>query len=382
MGYRGRMIVKSDIMSVRDINWGLEKGNLSLDCALQRESDQWTTDAKSNQISDMLQSREFPNLTFFEIRSEDGTKMSQVIDGKQRITNFQSYISNGWAISKKVRRYNIDYQVKIGLDCGRPVYEWKTIDIRGKKYRDLPEELQMELLQFTWHVNIDIDGTNEDLQYEIERLNDGKAMNSNQKAIVKLGIDYAEKIKKVANSEFFNDGKFKASEEKKNAYERMCVDSLMAIGYLEDWKKSTTDNASYIALNANDGDFDVFADEVSRLQNVVTKETATLFTAKDAHVWLALFDKFVNLELPDERFKEFLDVFVTDLHSKRVDGISYDMLLEDRRTRDKSTVCEKIVHLYDVMTEYLNVETDGDDMEAVREIAATYVPVVEMKEVA
>lgn len=381
MGYRGRMIVKSDVMSVQDINWKLAKGNMSLDCPLQREGDQWTNDAKSNQISDMLQLREFPNLTLFETRGDDDTTIIHVIDGKQRITNFQSYIANEWAISKKVRRYDIDYQVKVNDENGKPVHEWRQIDIRGKKFRDLPEELQFDLMHFTWRVNIDIDGTQDDLKYEIERLNDGKAMNNNQKAILKLGVDYAEKIKRVTSGEFFNDGKFKASEEKKNAYERICVDSIMATSFLEDWKKSPQDNAEYIAKYATNGDFDLFSEEVDRLQSVINRDNMSLFTAKDTHVWIALFDKFTNLELADARFGDFLNVFVSRLHTKEVNGISYDLLLEDRRTRDKSTVCEKIVFLYDLMLEFLGVGGIDDDMQTVRSIAEAYSPVTK-KEVA
>lgn len=381
MGYRGSLIVKSDTISVENIDWGLTKGNMSLDCPLQRESDQWTNEMKSNQISDMLQSREFPNLTMFEF-SDDGNadaKIMYVIDGKQRITNVQSYINNGWSISKNVRRYNIDYQTK----NENGVMEWKTFDIRGRKFRDLPEELRMDLRRFCWHVNIDLNGTKEDLKYEIERLNDGKPMNNSQKAVLKLGVEYASKIKEISTSEFFNDGKFKASEEKKNAYERICVDSLMVISFLTNWKKSTTDNAKYIAANATYGDIEVFAEEVNRLQSIVDRDMYSLFTLKETHIWLALFDKFTNLELDDEKFGEFLTEFINELHAKEIDGISYDMLLEDRRTRDKSTICKKIVFLYDLLMEFLSVESDeDDDLYEAREIANTYVPVIENKEVA
>lgn len=327
--------------------------DLCLDYVLQREPDQWPLLTKSNLVADMLQRYNIPNLTFAQ-KEINGGVLTIVIDGLQRLTTAQEYVNNKFKISTKVANPIIRYINKIEKKSnGEPDFDWQEFDIRGKYYKDLPDRLQADFLDYEFEACVYLNCTDEQIQYHIRRYNDGRAMNNNQKAILKVGYEYMRHIKEFCGSEFFNDGKYKASEEKKNTYERICVDSMMAAYFTEDWKKTPQDNAEYIASNAIPGDFDSFGELLNRVQKVVTDTNKVLFTPKDTHIWLTVFDKFTDLGEPDEKFGEFMDEFVRNLHAKKVNGVSFDDVTEVRRTRDKMIVCKKIEILYDLLTEFV-----------------------------
>lgn len=334
--------------------------DLCLDYVLQREPGQWPLLTKSNLVADMLQRYNIPNLTFAQ-KEVNGGVLTIVIDGLQRLTTAQEYVNNKFKISTKVANPIIRYVNKIGRTSdGEPDFDWREFDIRGKYYKDLPDRLQADFLDYEFEACVYLNCTDEQIQYHIRRYNDGRAMNNNQKAILKVGYEYMRHIKQFCDSEFFNDGKYKASEEKKNTYERICVDSMMASYFTEDWKKTPQDNAEYIASNAIPGDFDSFGELLERVQNVVTDTNKVLFTPKDTHIWLAVFNRFMDLGEPDEKFGKFMDEFVHTLHAKSVNGISFDDLSGARRTRDKAVVCAKITMLYDLLVEFVGY--DGTDV--------------------
>jgi len=53
-------------------------------------------------------------------------------------------------------------------------------------------------------------------------------------------------------------GGYKVSEFKNGTINRVVVESLMASGFLEDWKKKQEDMCEYIKDNALSSDFDNF----------------------------------------------------------------------------------------------------------------------------
>lgn len=342
--------------------------DLCLDYVLQREPNQWSLIKKSNLVGDMLQQLIVPDLMFAQKEINNGV-LTIVTDGLQRLTTSIEYAHNEFKISTKVERPIIKFVKRIEKDAkGETQFVWDSFDIRGKYFKDLPEILQSYFLDYEFEACVDLNCTDEQIQYNMRRLNDGCAMNNNQKAILKVGYEYMKYIKRFCGSEFFNDGKYKASEEKKNTYERICMDSMMAAYFAEDWKKNPQDNAEYIASNAIPGDFDSFGELLERVQNVVTDTNKVLFTPKDTHIWLAVFNRFMDLGEPDEKFGEFMDEFVRTLHAKSVNGISFDDLSGARRTRDKAVVCAKITMLYDLLVEFVGYD-GADAISDIRKIA-------------
>lgn len=355
---------KTEAPTVRDIKDRVEYSELLLDYVMQRDENQWTCEGKSNQISDMLQMNPLPGLVFAQRNNPNGTFLTFVIDGKQRITNVLSFINNGWKISKKVRRWNVRYEEIVGEENGIPKSEWRECDIRNKRFSDLPERLQRMLFSYQFDSRVYINCSDDDIAYHISRYNDGKAMNSNQKSILRIGYNYASRIRKITDMEFFQN-QFKTSEEQKGVPEKICVEAIMATNYLDDWKKKNEDNAGYLAAYATKEAFDDLEESVDRLNDVMDDETRKLINAKDGFIFLALFNKFKELDLDDTIFNDFLVEFIHNLQDVKINDASWTDYLGMRNTKDKLIVTKKIEHLYQLLTEYINKNVTKEEVKEV-----------------
>ncbi len=353
---------KTDRISIASIIKKIDKHTIRFDHPLQRESDQWSPSMKGNLVSDILQGNKLHPLIFAE-QIINGVPIIWDLDGKQRCTNAYSFSKNGYKVSKNIRRWRIKYQTikKDGhgrdvLDeSGFPIAVNAEFDIRGKKFSDLPEELRDRFLDYSFNYDQYLNCSEEDIGYHIERYNDGKPMTSSQKSITKLGTEYAELAKSISNMPFFKDmGGYKVSEFNNGTINRVVIESIMAANYLDKWNKFD-DMCKYIKENADIAIFDDFEDMIGRLEKVVTDDVSDMFDSKDSFLWFGLFARFVKTGAEDRRFIEFMAEFARSLHSKTVNGVSFDTILEESKsTKDKGIVTKTMKHLEKLMKEYLD----------------------------
>ena len=355
---------KTDRISIASIIKKIDKHTIRFDHPLQRESDQWSPSMKGNLVSDILQGNKLHPLIFAE-QIINGVPIIWDLDGKQRCTNAYSYSKNGYKVSKNIRRWLIKYQTtkkdENGNDVldknGFPIAVNAEFDIRGKKFSDLPEELRDRFLDYSFNYDQYLNCSEEDIGYHIERYNDGKTMTSPQKGIMKLGTEYAELVKSISNMPFFKDmGGYKVSEFKNGVIHRVVVESIMAANYMDKWNKFD-EMCKYIKENSDVSVFDNFEDMVERLEKVVTDDTSDMFDSKDSFLWFGLFARFIKSSDDDKRFIKFMTEFVQSLHSKSINGVSFDNILESKSTKDKGIVTKKMKHLEQLMNEYLEDET-------------------------
>lgn len=361
---------KTDKISIASIIKKIDKHTIRFDHPLQRESDQWTPSMKGNLVSDILQGNRLHPLIFAE-QIINGVPIIWDLDGKQRCTNAYSFANNGYKISKNIRRWNIRYQttekdengMEILDENGFPIAKNEECDIRSKRFSDLPEELQEKFLDYTFNYDQYLNCSEEDIGYHIERYNDGKPMNKAQKGITKIGTEFAEMVKSISNMPFFKEmGGYKVSEFNNGTINRVVVESVMAANFFDDWKKDLEDQCRYIKENATTDTFDNFEDMVGRLEKVITDDVADMFDSKDSFLYFGLFAKFISTGLNDEKFVEFLAEFSQSLHSKVVNGVSYDELCINKKTgktygtKDKYVVTPKMEILELLMKEYLHIE--------------------------
>lgn len=357
---------KSNKLSIASIIKKIDKHTIRFDHPLQRESEQWSPSMKGNLISDILQGNPIPALVFAE-QVVNGIAIIWDLDGKQRCTNAYSFSKDGYKITKNIRRWMIEYQAPVidenskavFDDDGFPVYEMREFDIRGKKYSELPVELQEKFDDYNFEIVQYLNCSSEDIAYHIARYNEGKPMTAPQKGITRLGEEYAGMVKSISSMPFFKDlGGYKVSEFKNGTINRVVVESVMAANFLEDWKKKQEDMCEYIKDNAATTDFDNFEDMVGRLEKVVTDDVAEMFDSKDSFLWFGLFARFIQAENDDKKFIEFMAEFTQSLHSKKINGVSYDDL-NGKSTKDKNVVISKMEHLEKLMYEFLDVNKEN-----------------------
>ena len=359
---------KTDRISIASIIKKIEKHTIRFDHPLQRESDQWSPSMKGNLISDILQGNKLHPLIFAE-QIINGAAIIWDLDGKQRCTNAYLFSKNGYKISKNIRRYMIKYQVtlkdKSGNEMldenGYPIVQIKEFDIRGKKFSELPEELQDRFLDYSFNYDQYLNCSEADIGYHIERYNDGKPMTASQKGITKLGTKYAEMVKSISNMPFFkNTGGYKVSEFKNGTIHRVVVESIMTANFLDHWKKNQEDMCRFMKENASPTHFEAFEDMAARLEQVVTEDVSGMFDSKDSFLWFGLFARFLELGLEDTEFIVFMREFSRSLHSRDVNGTTYDDLCVDKitgnakSTKDKFIVTHKIKILESLMHQYFS----------------------------
>ena len=357
---------KSNKLSIASIIKKIDKHTIRFDHPLQRESEQWSPSMKGNLISDILQGNPIPALVFAE-QVVNGIAIIWDLDGKQRCTNAYSFSKDGYKITKNIRRWMIEYQAPVVDENGDtvfdennfPKYERKEFDIRGKKYSELPVELQEKFDDYNFEIVQYLNCSSEDIAYHIARYNEGKPMTAPQKGITRLGEEFASVVKSISSMPFFKDkGGYKLFESKNGTLNRVVVESVMAANFLEDWKKKQEDMCGYIKDNATTTDFDNFEDMVGRLEKVVTDDVAEMFDSKDSFLWFGLFARFIQADNDDKKFIEFMAEFTQSLHSKKIDGVSYDNL-NGKSTKDKNVVLGKMEHLEKLMYEFLGVNKEN-----------------------
>lgn len=323
---------------------------ISTEHYFQREADQWSKENKSGFISTVIKNEDFDSIKLCECNS-NGNRKVYLIDGKQRITTIAAYHNNEFAISKKLDRADIDYIDSEGNE--------QTFNIGGKRYKDLPEELQLQFDSCPITVVKHLDCTESDIAYHFMRYNFQKSLNVSQKAITYTD-KFAKIIKEIAENRFFLDcGNYTETDRRNGTIPRLIMECAMTTFFLNDWKKQTAKAGVYLNENATEEQFELLDEYFDRLTPICEDRFSAEFNSKNTFLFVALFHEFAKLDLEDGKFAEFLVSFENQLHSEDViiddDIFSFDLLDEQRTTKDKSTVVRKIALLNRLMYQYFNV---------------------------
>lgn len=357
---------KNTSYSIDSISKQLKKKRIRDDHILQRHSGQWKGFAKSELVSDILRGKSLTQIIISE-EIKNGIKMQWLIDGKQRCTTLDDYLHDGFAISKNVKNYNITYQAPKTDENGNEVLnedgftdmEWKSFDIRGKKFSQLPEDLQDIFKDRQIPVLYNMDCTKKDIADDIARFNRSRPMNKAQNGWLGLEEEFAEFVENIAKMQFFQP-EFAGSTYTKNnntsgTIRRIIVESIMVSDFIEDYCDFDK-MCEFLSEEASDSNFTEFYSMVERLTLICnTEKIASLFCVKDSFLWFGLFSRFSKLRLEDNKFAEFMNDFES-LRKKKINNKSFDDILsETKSTKDKGVVVKKLNHLEALMKNYFQI---------------------------
>lgn len=363
---------KSTSYSIESLSKQLRQHRLRDNHPLQRTSGQWSLLTKSELISDILQGNSLLQIVISE-EIKAGIIMHWLIDGKQRSTNLKDYLEDGFAISKNVQRYMIEYQSDktdedgnvILNEDGFPIPESKVFDIRGKKFSQLPEELQDKFKDYQVPVMLNLNCTKKDIAYDIARFNRCKPMNVSQSGWLGLEESYAEYVDKILKMDFFkvdcDKSDYSSTNIKNGSLRRIIIEAIVSAKYLDHFDKHFNKMCEYLTENANESIFIDFYLTLEKLFNVLKPTTSKLFNNKNSFLWFALFDRFLEYQLEDVKFADFLEEFNSTLHNKEVNGVTYDDLNRQKGTKDRSSVITRLNHLSTLMKEYLHIEDSVEE---------------------
>ncbi|MBO5095027.1 MAG: DUF262 domain-containing protein, partial [Lachnospiraceae bacterium] len=188
-------------------------------------------------------------------------------------------------------------------------------------------------------------------------------MNTNQKAFTYL-YNFAGYIRRILESRFFLDcSNYTETEKTKGLVERVVVETVMCTNYLNDWKKQTKAICKYLNQKAADSDFEKLAENLCRLEKIITDDMKDIFNSKDSFIFLTLFDKFTKLDMEDSEFAGFLTEFKNHFRSTKMNGngLLFDEIDKDKGTKDKAVIISKLDMLEKLMLEYLHIENSDEE---------------------
>ena len=148
----------------------------------------WTNLQKSELIISLLIGMYIPPLVVNKVDNE-----MRFVDGKQRATTILSYINNEYPLAEEIKDIEINY-----MDGTSKVY-----DLRGKKFNELPLELNNHLRTRVIDMRQFDNLSNEQEAMVIRLLNNGSAMNGIAKARLNSYDTILPFVVKLKENDFF-----------------------------------------------------------------------------------------------------------------------------------------------------------------------------------
>lgn len=365
----GRDKVKKDQMMLGTLLNQFKRGQINKNHPLQRKPDQWSDEAKSGLAATIIKGEDIDSIKICEQIVSSTEFILWLIDGLQRLTVLESFKNNAFEIKKSLEMPIMYYQ---GVDENGKVGVIKY-DLRGKKYKDLPDELKEKFDSYAVDIVKHLDCTDEEIAYHIARYNRQTSMNVNQKNIL-VAWKIAPEIKKLVSNRFFMDcGNYNPKEDTKEVFNRIVCESIMTMFHLDNWKKSKQ-MSLYLNENATKDEFEIFENELNRLYKITDQDTVgKLFNSKNSFIWFTAFHTFTQFEIEDIKFIDFLEEFQKTLHSKtfvEYENKSFDTYDDGKGTKDKKVVKTKLAMIEQLMKEYLHI-TEEDKNEIASNIEKT-----------
>lgn len=397
---RKNPISKQEIEKVDIIIDDIRNGKLIINHPLQRYSKQWGAEQKGNLIRRVLHDGRFLPILICTQYDEHGCEVKYLIDGVQRMTTFEDYMNDGFAISKNTIDYMVDYdgvlyetkKTSSGKFClkkdrqknpipildedGKIQRRVQSIDIRGLKFSDLPPELQEKIARYKVSVELKLECTDEDIQVEILDYNSGTKMNDAQIGKNRLGAEFARIVMELSNHSFIkNKCGFTPDNRTKGVIDRAINEALMLVNFgADEWIVSHKDLCRRLSnwlTTEHTDNLKVMFDELDEIidENEEIKEYLTL---KEFFVVMANYKHFCESGLGKEYYAEFLTEFVTmtsyikNIPTGEIDDNGDEVYDSFRNvfmqgSKQKGNIEERLATMNRILDEYLEEVTTEEN---------------------
>ena len=297
------------------------------------------------------------------ILAEEECGRKFIVDGGSRTAAFKMLCKGNYKIKSSVEDPIISYKKIEKDENGKNIWVDAEFDIRNKTFSQFPKELQKKFYEYQVETVIHECDVEQAAKY-LRRYNVHTAMNANEQLFIHIP-KFADEIREIIQDRFFLDCTIiKEIEKDKGVLERVVSESVMCMFHFDNWNKNGKKMAKYLNENATNEEFEMFDNNVKRLEKIITKETKELFSTKDTFVWMTFFNRFTKLGLDDSKFADFLNTFVNKLRKKDVDGKYFDTVDEHGSTKDKGVISDKLHILETLMNDFLHIDNiDTTDTE-------------------
>ena len=344
---RKNPISKSEIEIIKTIIKDIRNGRLITNHPLQRYSDMWSKEQQGNLIRRVLHDGRFLPILICTQYDEYGCEVRYLIDGVQRMTTFEAYMNDEFAISKNTIDYMIDYDgilyetkdlasgkfalkrdrnknlIPVLDENGKTQRRVQSIDVRGLKYSELPPELQEKINNYKVSVELKLECSDEDIQIEILDYNSGTKMNDAQIGKNRLGAEFARIVIELSNHPFIkNKCGFTLDNYKKGVIDRAINEALMLVNFgADNWVVSHKDLCRKLSNWITTEHTDKMREMFSELDEIIPelnrdiaeeKEILDYLTLKEFFVVMANYHYFRDCGYKSECYAQFLREFITE----------------------------------------------------------------------
>ena len=225
------MQVREKKFTVKSIIENTENGNITYDHPMQRKPGQWDKEQQSLLIHSILAGYAVPQTYGLQLYDNYDYAFS-VLDGKQRFTTVYDFVHDGFSLVDDMPVVTIRKRHVITDDNGnkRGKFVNYEYDISNKKFSELDETLKETIKDFPFTVMLLSDCTDEDIENQFFRLNNGTPLTKDQKTRVILGDELAQFLDTQEQTEFFNKKAYFTNNQRKHGEVQTCIlQTLMLI---------------------------------------------------------------------------------------------------------------------------------------------------------
>lgn len=169
--------------SIMSFTKDFSKGKYNTNHRLQRKEGQWGSLQRSELIDSFL--RPYP---IDPIRCEMVNGVGYIFDGIQRATTIYNYLTDKFRLNRSLPNITID-----GVEY----------NIAGKKFSQLPQEVQDRINLYEVNIYQFTDCTDYDIREMYRRQNNGRPLTSTQKRTAIEASDFSEIVFKIADHPVF-----------------------------------------------------------------------------------------------------------------------------------------------------------------------------------
>lgn len=329
----------------------VRKGDIDNNADVQRNF-VWNNEQINELIVTVLTDDYIPPIILGE---EENSKL-HIVDGGCRTAALRKFRDMNYKITSSVENSLVPYKKKV-MDGNEIVtYEDAEFDIKNKTYEKLPEELREKFDEYQMETVIHEFCDSQKISGYIKRYNNHVAMNTDQKAFTYLN-KFAGRVREILEGRFFIEcNNYSEKDKTKGVVERIVVETMMCMNHFDNWKTQARASCKFLNENATDEEFDRFADNLHRLETIVTDDIRDIFNKKDSFIFLTLFDRFISLGVEDDKFAGFLREFKNNYRAAKRNkkGLLFDEIDRELSTKDKQVIIDKLDMLEELMREFLH----------------------------
>lgn len=263
--------------TIKTINESIGNGNIVFNHPMQRKPEQWDREQQSLLIHSVLADFAIPQAYALPLFEGDFDSFS-VLDGKQRFTTLYDFLRDGFKLAESTPSIYRKNKKIITDENGQRRKESvvEEYEIAGKYYSEIDKCLREKINDTLISVVMLIDATDEEIEDQFYRLNNGTALTKDQKTRVLLGDELSGFIDRVETGNFFveesNKSYFTSLQRKRGEIQTCILQTLMLV---MDYPFKNFNNdaimefAEWFRLNHKESDLEYCEELFSKLDEAV-----------------------------------------------------------------------------------------------------------------